>query len=103
VINADRLPTLTTERLRIRWLEASDVPSLFEIFSDADVTRYWGDRTYKLPSSTTSEYGRYLKSLGEPRRGHRALRALAKKVIDLAHERKAFGPLSDQPSYSENP
>jgi RimJ/RimL family protein N-acetyltransferase len=42
VINADRLPTLTTERLRIRWLEASDVPSLFEIFSNADVTRYWG-------------------------------------------------------------
>ncbi len=41
MIDADRLPTLTTDRLRIRWLEASDVPSLFEIFSDADVTRYW--------------------------------------------------------------
>ena len=24
------------------------------------------DRTYKLPSRTTSEYGRYVKSLGEP-------------------------------------
>ncbi len=24
------------------------------------------ERTYKLPSSTTSEYGRYVESLGEP-------------------------------------
>jgi hypothetical protein len=28
-----------------------------------------GDRTYKLHSGTTSEYGRYVKSLGEPRDG----------------------------------
>jgi hypothetical protein len=28
-----------------------------------------GDRTYKLASGITSEYGRYVKSLGEPRGG----------------------------------
>ena len=28
-----------------------------------------GDRTYKLCSDTTSEYGRYVKFLGEPCRG----------------------------------
>jgi len=28
-----------------------------------------GDRTFKLGSGTTSEYGRYIKSLGEPCRG----------------------------------
>ncbi len=28
-----------------------------------------GDRTFKLGSGTTSEPGRYVKSLGEPRRG----------------------------------
>ncbi len=28
-----------------------------------------GDRTFKLSSGTTSEPGRYVKSLGEPRRG----------------------------------
>ena len=28
-----------------------------------------GDRTYKLASSTTSEDGRHVKSLGEPCRG----------------------------------
>ena len=31
-----------------------------------------GDRTYKLGSGTTSEYGRYVKSLGEPRGGSEA-------------------------------
>ena len=28
-----------------------------------------GDRTFKLPSGTTSEPGRYARSLGEPRDG----------------------------------
>ena len=30
---------------------------------------FGGDRTYKLGSGTTSGYGRYVKSLGEPRGG----------------------------------
>ena len=38
---ADRLPTLTTERLRLRWLTPADVPALFEIFGDAEVCTYW--------------------------------------------------------------
>ena len=36
-----KLPTLETERLSVRWLEAADVPALFEIFSDPEVTRFW--------------------------------------------------------------
>jgi RimJ/RimL family protein N-acetyltransferase len=41
---ADRtvLPTLSTERLRLRALRPSDAPALFAIFSDAAVTQYWG-------------------------------------------------------------
>jgi RimJ/RimL family protein N-acetyltransferase len=35
------LPTLTTERLRLRWLTSADVPALFAIFGNAEVTRYW--------------------------------------------------------------
>jgi ribosomal-protein-alanine N-acetyltransferase len=35
------LPTLTTERLRLRWLTVEDVPALFAIFGDPAVTRYW--------------------------------------------------------------
>jgi len=35
------LPAIETPRLTLRWLEDTDVPALFEIFSDAEVTRYW--------------------------------------------------------------
>ena len=31
----------------------------------------WGGRTFKLPSGTTFESGRYVKSLGEPVAGKR--------------------------------
>lgn len=37
----DRLPTLTTARLRLRHLDADDVPALYAIFADPRVTRYW--------------------------------------------------------------
>src|SRR5688500_15740480 len=36
------LPTLESGRVRLRWLTAADVPSLFTIFGDPVVTRYWG-------------------------------------------------------------
>lgn len=41
MIDGDRLPTITTPRLRLRWLTADDVPALFAIFSDPEVTAYW--------------------------------------------------------------
>jgi RimJ/RimL family protein N-acetyltransferase len=40
------LPTLATKRLRLRWLTATDVPALFTIFSDPEVTRYWSHPAY---------------------------------------------------------
>jgi len=40
-LTADRLPTLDTERLRLRWLEERDVDALYEIFGDPAVIRYW--------------------------------------------------------------
>lgn len=36
------LPTLTARRVRLRWLTDRDVPALFTIFGDPEVTRYWG-------------------------------------------------------------
>ncbi len=33
---------------------------------DAGINGTLGDRTYKLHSGITSEYGRYVESLGEP-------------------------------------
>jgi [ribosomal protein S5]-alanine N-acetyltransferase len=41
LLEALSLPTITTERLRLRWLTASDVPSLWDVFSDPEVCRYW--------------------------------------------------------------
>ncbi|MGZ8413710.1 MAG: GNAT family N-acetyltransferase [Gemmatirosa sp.] len=39
--DADRLPTIPTERLRIRALTGADVPALFAVFGDPVVCRYW--------------------------------------------------------------
>ena len=38
---ADRLPTIETERLALRWLTPADGPALHAIFGDRDVCRYW--------------------------------------------------------------
>src|SRR5262245_66306022 len=38
----DRLPTLDAGRVCLRWLTDADVPALFAIFGDPEVTRYWG-------------------------------------------------------------
>jgi [ribosomal protein S5]-alanine N-acetyltransferase len=38
---ATSLPTLPTQRLALRWLTPADVPALYEVFSDLEVTRYW--------------------------------------------------------------
>lgn len=37
----ERLPTLVGERVQLRWITAGDVDALFEVFADAEVTRYW--------------------------------------------------------------
>jgi [ribosomal protein S5]-alanine N-acetyltransferase len=39
--DSDRLPTIATPRLELRWLEARDVSALFDIFGDAETVRYW--------------------------------------------------------------
>jgi RimJ/RimL family protein N-acetyltransferase len=45
----DRLPTLDAGRVRLRWLTEADVPALFAIFGDPQVTRYWGFATLPDP------------------------------------------------------
>ena len=35
------MPTLDTERLRLRMVREEDAEALFDVFGDADVTRYW--------------------------------------------------------------
>lgn len=38
---ADRLPTITTERLQLRSLTRDDVPALAAVFGDPEVCRFW--------------------------------------------------------------
>lgn len=47
MIEGDRLPTITAERVELRWLTEADVPALFDIFSDAEVARYWSSPAYE--------------------------------------------------------
>ncbi len=49
--SGDRLPTLSSERLRLRWLEPSDAASLFAIFSDVGTMRYWSWPAWTEPAA----------------------------------------------------
>ena len=40
-MNSTTLPIITTPRLVLRWVSEDDVDSLYEIFSDPQVMRYW--------------------------------------------------------------
>jgi RimJ/RimL family protein N-acetyltransferase len=52
VTTTPALPTLEGERVRLRWLTDADVPALFAIFGDAEVTRYWS--TPALPDESAA-------------------------------------------------
>jgi RimJ/RimL family protein N-acetyltransferase len=41
MIDSETLPTITAERVALRWLTGEDVRDLFAVFSDPDVMRYW--------------------------------------------------------------
>ena len=40
-MDANSLPIITTPRLVLRWVSEDDIDSLYEIFSDPQVMRYW--------------------------------------------------------------
>jgi len=64
VLGRRRLPTLEGKRVRLRWLEEGDAGSLFEIFSDPSVARFWS-----APAMTRMGEARQL--LRDIRRGFR--------------------------------
>lgn len=47
MIDSEILPTIDTDRVRLRWLTGSDVPDLFEVFADPEVMRYWSSPALK--------------------------------------------------------
>lgn len=61
MINTETLPTITAERIALRWLDERDVPALFAIFSDPDVMRYWSSP----PLEKIDEAGKLLSHIQE--------------------------------------
>src|ERR1044072_3234446 len=47
-MNAETLPIITTPRVVLRWISEDDIDSLYEIFSNRHVMRYWS--TVPLPN-----------------------------------------------------
>ena len=50
----DELPRIETPRLALRHLREDDVPALYEIFRDRDVTRYWSWTAYTRPAQAVA-------------------------------------------------
>lgn len=40
-MDANSLPVITTPRVVLRWISEDDIDSLFQVFSDPQVMRYW--------------------------------------------------------------
>ncbi len=45
-MNSQTLPIITTERVVLRWVSENDIDSLFEVFSDSQVMRYWSSAPF---------------------------------------------------------
>jgi RimJ/RimL family protein N-acetyltransferase len=50
----DELPRLETPRTLLRGLTADDVPALYDIFRDPEVTRYWSWPAYTHPAQAAA-------------------------------------------------
>jgi RimJ/RimL family protein N-acetyltransferase len=60
-IDVSELPTIEAERVRLRWLAASDADALYAIFSDPEVMRYWS----RPPMTGRHEAEQLLAEIGE--------------------------------------
>lgn len=78
-----KLPTLTGGSLHLRWLEKRDIPALFDIFGDEEVTRYCG-----VPQLTALSGAEDL--LGQIRTGFRE-RSLFQWGVALAETDEVIG------------
>jgi len=51
-MDSKTLPIITTPRLVLRWISEDDIDSLYEIFSNSEVMRYWS--TVPLPNQAAA-------------------------------------------------
>lgn len=74
------IEALQTERLHLRVLDLADAPAIFEIFSDAEATRFWG-------SPRMTDISQAEKFIGETHKGFENLRLLEWGVVETASSR----------------
>jgi len=80
MIAGDRLPTLTAPRVKLRWVTNDDVESLYAIFSNPTVMRYWST----LPMS---EIGQARALVADIHEGFRSQRLFQWGVARLEDDR----------------
>lgn len=51
MLDGSQLPEIRSDRARLRWLDASDAPAVFGIFSNPEVVQYWST----LPMESEAE------------------------------------------------
>ncbi|MCB9855775.1 MAG: GNAT family N-acetyltransferase [Phycisphaerales bacterium] len=54
LIEGAQLPTLTSQRLHLRWLTDDDAPALFAVFSDPKAMRYWSTPPWATLAESTA-------------------------------------------------
>ncbi len=83
MIHSSTLPEFRAGRVRLRWLTEADVPSLFAVFSDPEVMRYWSSE----PMADAGE----AKSLLDDIRAHFAARTLFQWGVALSEDDRVVG------------
>jgi ribosomal-protein-alanine N-acetyltransferase len=62
-----RFPTLTTQRLRLRQIDAEDTDAIFAIYSDEETMRFYGEDAHRSPAETRVLIGQMHESYRQRR------------------------------------
>lgn len=62
-IDWERIPTLSGDRVSLRALQAHDLDSLFSIYSDPEVMRYWGASAMQTRSEANEFFAEVVEDL----------------------------------------
>ena len=80
-MDSQPLPTLQADRVQLRPLHPSDVDGIYEVFSNAEVMRYWS--TPPLPNKSAAEQ-LIAEIINDVASGKMMKWAIARKLDDLA-------------------
>jgi ribosomal-protein-alanine N-acetyltransferase len=92
---------LTTERLKLRWMDERDIPAHFAVFSDPEVTRYWSGEPWtdiaqsaEAIAATIASYGSKYWGQGYVTEALEAMIRYGFDVLDLNRIEADIDPLN---------